>query len=297
MVSPGLSAGSTQPRSFYPLGLVLSELPGFSEYEFTYSRVRVLSCTATIVNDQPGIQELYGGFAIAPSHDYVQSQLQIPQSSPGTSLLYRNIAATSSTNVGQHYGFRVGSTVLETNNLLTPSSATSVSSGVVTSNSSTRVIRSKTDPSQLRVLGSGNAVPTGWEIAPNAGTDAYQVEVPLSSISSADLPPATQSQISQLKRYRVRFPNTTKRAFRVRFVPYTFLAGSGPVTNLDLQQMPKFFSARRWMPLQWFSTAGGKSPLSLFGPFVAPLFAPDDVTQPINVSVYFHVRLQFAGQV
>ncbi|UPW40765.1 capsid protein [Sigmofec virus UA08Rod_17037] len=304
VVSLPLPAGSTKPRGFIPLGLSLPALPGFSEYEYTYSRVRVLSATATVVAQQNGTAALPGGYAIAPSYDLIQSQLDVQAPAGSASLLYRNVEGPSTVKDGQHFGFKVGNTVYETNNSRGASTTLSVrnmalvTGGVVGEDGSDRVYFNP-DTQQYKVFNLADAPGEPWVEAPGLKNDSdeYQAEIPLTGVGSADLPPVTIDQLSQVKRYRVRFPSTTRRSFKVRFTPYTFLTGSGPVQGLDLSPMAKYFSARRWMPLQWFSTSGGKSPLSLFGPYIAPLFAPVDVTQPITLSLYYHVRLQFAGQV
>lgn len=298
MVADGLPAGSTAPRGFVPVGVVLSSFPGFSEYEFTYSRVRVLSCSVTVVNDQPGVQELYGGFAIAPSHDIIQSQLQVSGSS-SVVLKYQNAeidgASGSKVTTGLFTGFKVpGSTAQYESNTEVTGDVVTIGDPTIFGAADYRTITAiVTNGTNTFVKPSGVPIPDGYRVAPS---NTFS-EVPLSSSSAAELPPVTLNQLSQVKRYRVKFPSTSTRAFKVRFVPYTFLTGDGPVSNLDLAAMPKYFSSRRWMPLQWFSTAAGKLPLVLFGPYIAPLFAPEDVTQPINLHLYYHIRLQFAGQV
>lgn len=297
-VSLGLPAGSTAPRGFVPIGLNLAGLPGFGEYEYTYSRVRVLSCTVTVAAVQNGTEALPGGYAIAPSYDMIQSQVSISGVTASTSLLYRNVPLGGNV-VGQHFGFKVGEHVLETDTTTYDRATYTGSLAGAGAQFNTTVIRTKAEPYQYRVLGNGEPLPENWEYAPPVAQESndYQVEVPVSGAAFADLPPVTLDQLSQVKRYRVKFPSTTKRSFKVSFVPYTFLTGSGPVGGLDLVAMPKYFSARRWMPLQWFSVAAGKRPLSLFGPYIAPLFSPADVTQPISLEIYYHVRLQFSGQV
>lgn len=304
---------SRPARQFVPIGLILSDLPGFGEYEYTYSRVRVLSWSIKVVAQQNGQGALAGGYATAPSYDLLSTVLRAPAPNTGgqdVSLVYVNTQPVEADGtvvqevVGQHYGFRIGDNVYETNNSahsLLAGQGTHLSSVLHTSGPDKagggETIVKRVNQQNLVSASVGPASnPTAPDSAPG-----QVAEVSLFKAASVpqgyDLPGVTMTQLSQTKRYRTRFPSTTKRYFSLSSRPFYFVADQLPVTNLELKTGLKYVSARRWMPLEWFSVAEGRSPMVLFGPYIAPLFAPTDATQPITVQLYYHVRLQFAGQV
>lgn len=299
-MSPAGAAGSQ--RGYVPLGIDLSSFPGFSEYEYTYSRVRVLSLTCYVVTSLTGSSNLGGGYALAPSYDLLQSIVTVPSPVTGAALVYRNILPSGFTvPSGQAFGIRVGENTYELNTSTAARVGTSNVAGVDTHTVTPNAAGG--DPEYTRVVTQANGVNV---VSPSIGVKpegevaaaGAQAEVPLAGTAQEyDLPQVSISQIQQLKRYRTIFPSTDKRRIKFRFVPYYFTTTNGPVGDLTLRALPRYSSSRRWMPIEWFSRAQGRSPMILFGPYILPLFLNEAPTEDVHVYLYYHIRLQFAGQV
>ncbi|UNI72388.1 MAG: capsid protein [Chaetfec virus UA24_7381] len=298
-ISP--AGAKDKPRGYVPIGIYLSDLPGFSEYEYTYSRVRVLSVTVYLVNGLAGVDTLMGGYAYAPSYDLLQSIIQVPGGATvNASLVYRNTIGRTSEGIdgyyGQFYGFRVGGNVYEANTV--PVDLNGVDKANTTGGSTIEhevtYVGTQFNTERPVVVPSEGVKP---EVSGPA-RQGLQVDVPITlSTPEFDLPFVSMSQLQQVKRYKVLFPNESKRRIKFTFVPFYFTSSNGPVGDLTLRAVPRYSSSRRWMPMEWFSTSSGRQPMVLFGPYLAPLFNQVDETQPLTLSLYYHVRLQFAGQV
>nr|QIK03916.1 capsid protein [Tundra vole stool-associated circular virus] len=293
---------------WFPIPLQLTALPGFSEYLGVYSRVRVLSCEVIVLGDAAGTPNLTGGYLVAPAWDVLQRNLRIDT---GTNIDQTQFTATLdptkipsevsfSANVVQANGDPLEGPLKNGSKLYTTVCTRSASlpcHNQVSCNGTTVLNCKEFQSTTAQPTCSGCWPTVRSETVTEGGQPAtYDLAVlPRNEPSEYTLPGQHLTALQQLKRVRTYFPSAIKRSFRIRFTPFTFVAGSAPLTSAqDVAPFPRFYSARKWMPLSWFTPVEGQNVI-LYGPYLVPLFAP--VAESVNLTLVYRVRLQFGGQV
>lgn len=306
-----------KPYAYYPIGLRLGLLPGFNEYAYTYSKVRVLSVSVTIVDTHRGIQEIAGSYAICPSFGFLESQLRTadqdtPQPTTVTYGLYDTASGTAgaANSPGCALGHSINGGTPQIDRTAKPDLLVGVSlqrmvneqtvGGTV---SSTLVTNTGFTDSVAKNSFGNDLVRAGATVQGLLGDSSITRTIAINDEKPAaggafSLPPATLPMLQQIKRFRVITPPTTSRRLKIHPRFYTFMTSNGPALQSELVQLPRYFSSRRWMPMSWFSTDNERD-LVLYGPYIVPLWDTWESTSTtdITVKIQLKVRLQFAGQV
>lgn len=313
------SRDSTEtPYGYYPIGLRLGLLPGFNEYAYTYSKVRVLSVSVTIVDSHKGMQEIAGSYAVCPSFAFLESQLRTAdQDTPQPTTVTYGLFDTHSGEAGivNTPGVALGHSINGGEVTVDQSAVPRLSVGVTLRGTSAAGVNSTlksklvdnsgvTDPQPVAGISSSVATLTAAttvqglkDDVPVTRTIVVNDEKP-AAVGAFDLPPATLPMLQQIKRFRVLTPNAFVRRLKLHPTFYTFMTSNGPALQSSLVQLPRYFSSRRWMPMSWFSTSNDRD-LVLYGPYIIPLWDTWESTgtTDISIKIQVKVRLQFAGQV
>lgn len=313
------SRDSTEtPYGYYPIGLRLGLLPGFNEYAYTYSKVRVLSVSVTIVDSHKGMQEIAGSYAVCPSFAFLESQLRTgDQDTPQPTTVTYGLFDTRSgeSGIANSPGVALGHSINGGQVTVDETAVPHLSVGVtlrgtnasgVNSTLKSKLVDNKGATEVQPVAGIPSGVATVSAVTTVQGltgdqdltrTIVLNDEKP-AVVGGFDLPPATLPMLQQIKRFRVLTPNAFVRRLKLRPTFYTFMTSNGPALQSSLVQLPRYYSARHWMPMSWFSTSNDRD-LVLYGPYIIPLWDTWESTgtTDISIKIQVKVRLQFAGQV
>lgn len=313
------SRDSTEtPYGYYPIGLRLGLLPGFNEYAYTYSKVRVLSVSVTIVDSHKGMQEIAGSYAVCPSFAFLESQLRTgdqdtPQPTTVTYGLYdtRTGQAGQNATPGVALGHSVNGGLVDVDETASPRLSVGVTLRGNTASGTASTLKSSlvantgsTDPQSVAAIPSSVATVAAVTTVQGLVNDGALTRTIVVNdekpavVGGFDLPPATLPMLQQIKRFRVLTPNAFVRRLKLHPTFYTFMTSNGPALQSSLVQLPRYFSSRHWMPMSWFSTSNDRD-LVLYGPYIIPLWDTWESTgtTDISIKIQVKVRLQFAGQV